>query len=95
MTTGQTVTQQLNRAIADADGNTRDALNIALAGRDAATALLGAENEKALALMVALKEIRAVVWMFGEPSQSMEDIDKIASKALRASGEIATTTEED
>jgi len=40
-----TVTQQINRAIANAGGSTRDALNNALAGRDAAVALLRAENE--------------------------------------------------
>jgi len=92
-----TVTQQIDRAIADAGGSTRDALNNVLAGRDVAVALGRAENERAVALMVALEEIRAVVWMFGVPSQSMEDIDKIACDALKAAGEMATstTTEED
>ncbi len=91
-----TVTRQIEDAIADAGGSTRDALNNVLAGRDAAVALLRVENEKVLVLLFALKEIREVVWMFGAPSQSMEDIDKIARDALRASGEIATsTTEED
>lgn len=95
MTTGQTVTQQINQAIADAGGSTRDALNDVLAGRDAAVALLRIENEKTLALLVALEQIRAVIWPpgvgFPLSTADTEAVDKIACDALCVAGEIAMT----
>lgn len=90
-----TVTQQIEQAIAAADGNIRDALNDVLAGRDVAVALLRAENEKALALIVALEEIRAVLWPDTIDTRETRAIEKIVCDALRVAGETATTIEGD
>lgn len=91
-----TVTQQINQAIADAGGSVHDALNNVLARRDAAVALLRAENEKVPALIVALEEIRAVLWPGAIDTRETRAIDKIARDALRVAGETAThTTEKD
>jgi len=88
----KTVTQQIDQAIMDAGGDTRRALISMMAGRDAAVALLRAENEKAIALIIALEAIRAVIcWppRFGFPlsTADTETIDKIACDALKAAGE--------
>ena len=90
-----TVTEQIENAIADSGGNVRDALNDVLAGRDVAVALLRAENAKALALIVALEEIRAILWPDAIDTRETRAIDKIARNALKAAGEMATTIEED
>lgn len=91
--TRQTVTQQIEDAIADAGGSTRDALNDALAGRDAAVALLRVENERAIALLEVLETIRAAAWIDGplHATSRLKIIDNIACDALKAAGEIATT----
>ena len=87
--TTTTVTEQIDQAIIGAGGNTRDALNNVLAGQDMAVALLRKESEKTIALMVALEEIRAIMWQCARTNLALLAIDKIACEALRASGEIA------
>lgn len=85
--TRATVTKQINAAIAEAGGNVRNALNGALAGRDAAVVLLEAENEKVVALLEVLETIRLLCWKDHPPSAVACAIDKIASEALRIAGQ--------
>lgn len=90
-----TVTEQINEAITEAGGNVRDALNDALAGRDAAVALLAVETERSIALLEALETIRALTRLHGKPPAggAMMTIDVIAREVLKISGEIAMHTE--
>ncbi len=94
-----TVTAQIDAAIAEAGGNARNALNNALASRDAAMTLLQAEGDKVITLMIALEEIRAVVWPPRPPgpTETLRTISEIVRDALAvAGGEPATpTTKED
>ena len=82
-----TITDQIDAAIAEAGGNVRNALNDALAGRDAAVALLEAENEKTVALLEVLETIRLLCWKDHPPSAVACAVDKIASEALKIAGE--------
>ena len=91
-----TVTEQINNAITDAGGSVHNALNTALAQRDAALSLLEIEENRSAMLLDALETIRAMAWMYGEPTAPPEKtIDEIARKILRASGQIPTRTTED
>ena len=82
-----TVTEQINDAIAEAGGNVRNALNDVLVGRDAAVALLEAENEKVIALLEVLETIRALCWKDNQPGETLFSIDRIACEALKIAGE--------
>lgn len=90
-------TEQIESAIAEANGNVRGALHAALAQRDLATALLKTEQERNTALLDALETIRALAQKFTIPAQARIGIvDKIACAVLRILGQIPmNTTEED
>ena len=87
--TRTTVTEQIEAAIAAAGGSVRDALNVALAERGAAVALLRAKNEKVIALLEALETIRALCWSDDQSpgKHVLYAIDAIACKILKISGE--------
>lgn len=91
-----TIAEELDRAIEETGGDVRHALNLMMADRDIANALLVKEKEKSVALIVELKVIRALIWPPGPVTSTERVIDKIACEALRVAGQTATsTTEED
>ena len=90
------ITEELNEEIAKAGGDTRRALISMMAGRDAARTLLETEQERSAMLLDVLETIRTVTRVTTHPiAPLMMVIDRIAGAALRVSGQIPTTTEED
>ena len=82
-------TEQIESAIAEANGNIRGALHAVLAQRDLATALLKTEQERNAMLLDGLETIRAFIWRpHGPRTETERTIDKIAREVLRASGQI-------
>ena len=73
-----TTEQQIENAIAESGGSIHDALNVALAQRDLATAKLRAEQERSAVLSVALEAIDDILSIGLSRETTMRAIKKIA-----------------